>query len=143
MRTPLLIRGCGMTTAVGLTAPASCAAIRATGSTGSGRTVSWRWAGPWIVGAAVPLEEPWRGLARLARLVAGPIRECLDAVPDVAPENIPLLLGTPEQHRPGRLTAGSSSRAAVEVGVVARCAVQPRGIPPNCNGPCWQGAIGP
>ena len=103
MRTPLLIRGCGMTTAVGLTAPASCAAIRAR-IDGFRETRFMAMGGTWIVGAAVPLEEPWRGLARLARLVAGPIRECLDAVPDVAPENIPLLLGTPEQHRPGRLT---------------------------------------
>jgi 3-oxoacyl-[acyl-carrier-protein] synthase I len=59
--------------------------------------------GTWIVGAEVPLEKPWRGLARLARLIAGPIRECLDAAPEAEPENIPLLLGVAEPERPGRI----------------------------------------
>jgi 3-oxoacyl-[acyl-carrier-protein] synthase I len=59
--------------------------------------------GAWIVGAEVPLEQPWRGRGRLARLVAGPIRECLDAAPEAEPESMPLLLGVAEPERPGRL----------------------------------------
>ena len=101
-RAPLLVHGCGMTTAVGLTAPASCAAIRAR-LDGFRETRFMARGGAWIVGAEVPLEEPWRGLPRLARLVAGPIRECLDLAPDLAPEDIPLLLGIAEPTRPGRL----------------------------------------
>jgi 3-oxoacyl-[acyl-carrier-protein] synthase-1 len=99
---PLAVLGCGMTTAVGLTAPASCAAIR-------GRIDGFRETrfiargGGRIIGAEVPLEEPWRGLARLARLAAGPIRECLDSVPDLGPGQVPLLLGVAERSRPGRL----------------------------------------
>jgi 3-oxoacyl-[acyl-carrier-protein] synthase I len=101
-RAPLLVQGCGMATAVGLTAPASCAAIRAR-LDGFRETRFMARGGAWIVGAEVPLDEPWRGLPRLARLVAGPIRECLDSAPEVAPEDIPLLLGVAEPTRPGRL----------------------------------------
>ncbi len=99
---PVTILGCGMMTAVGLTAPASCAAIRA-------RLDSFRetrFIGPggdWLVGAEVPLEEPWRGIPRLARLLAGPIGECLSACPDVPPETIPVLVCLAEEDRPGRL----------------------------------------
>jgi 3-oxoacyl-[acyl-carrier-protein] synthase-1 len=101
-RAPLLVHGCGMATAVGLTAPASCAAIRAR-LDGFRETRFMALGGAWIVGAEVPLAEPWRGLPRLARLVAGPIRECLDLAPGTAPEDIPLLLGVTEPARPGRL----------------------------------------
>lgn len=101
-RAPLVVLGCGMTTAVGLTAPASCAAIRAR-LDGFRETRFMARGGAWIVGAEVPLEEPWRGLARLARLVAGPVRECLDLAVEFAPEEVPLLLGVAEPNRPGRL----------------------------------------
>jgi 3-oxoacyl-[acyl-carrier-protein] synthase-1 len=98
---PLLsVRGFGMTTAVGLTAPASCAAIRAR-LDGIEETL-FRFGGEWLRGAQVPLEEPWRGLPRLAWLVAGPIAECLAAVPSGVPDDIPLLLGVAESDRPGR-----------------------------------------
>jgi 3-oxoacyl-[acyl-carrier-protein] synthase I len=99
---PLSILACGMTTAVGLTAPASCAAIRAR-LDGFRETRFRARGGDWIVGAEVPLEDPWRGLPRLARLVAGPIRECLEQALDVPTEEIPLLLGVAESQRPGRL----------------------------------------
>ncbi len=102
-RAPLLIRGCGMTTAVGLTALASCAAIRAR-LDGFGETRFMAQGGTSIVGAMVPLKEPWRGVARLARLIIGPIRECLNAVPEASPETTPLLLGVAEPQRPGRLS---------------------------------------
>ena len=51
----------------------------------------------------MPLEEPWRGIPKLARLLAGPLRECLDLIPDVPPESIPVLLCVAEEDRPGRL----------------------------------------
>lgn len=98
---PLSILACGMTTAVGLTAPASCAAIRAR-LDGFRETRFMARGGEWIIGAEVPLEEPWRGLPRLARLVEGPIRECLAAT-DVPPEEIPVFLCVAEPDRPGRL----------------------------------------
>lgn len=98
---PLSILACGMTTAVGLTAAASCAAIRAR-LDGFRETRFMARGGDWIVGAEVPLEEPWRGIPRLARLVEGPIRECLAAA-DVRPEEIPVFLCVAEPDRPGRL----------------------------------------
>lgn len=98
---PLSILACGMTTAVGLTAPASCAAIRAR-LDGFRETRFMARGGDWIIGAEVPLEEPWRGLPRLARLVEGPIRECLAAT-NVRPEEIPVFLCVAEPDRPGRL----------------------------------------
>jgi 3-oxoacyl-[acyl-carrier-protein] synthase-1 len=99
-RPVLTVRGCGMTTAVGLTAPASCAAIR--GRLDGIQETRFRFGGEWLRAAAVPLEEPWRGLPRLAWLVAGPIAECLACVPDQAPEGIAVLLGVAEPDRPGR-----------------------------------------
>ncbi len=95
------ILGCGMATAVGLTAPASCAAIR--GRIDGFRDTAFIAAGgQWIVGAEVPLEQTVRGTARLAHLAAGPLRECLGLVPAVRPEDIPVLLCLAEEERPGR-----------------------------------------
>ncbi len=99
---PVAIVAAGMMTGVGLTWASSCAAIRCaidnfqeTRFMGAG--------GEWIVGSEVPLGQPYRGLAKLAKLAAGPLRECLEAVPGVSPERIPLFLCIAEQERPGRL----------------------------------------
>jgi 3-oxoacyl-[acyl-carrier-protein] synthase-1 len=99
---PVAILGCGMMTGVGLTAEASCAAIRARIDNFQETRFIAR-GGEWIIGSEVPLEEPWRGIPKLARLLAGPLRECLDLVPDVPPESIPVLLCVAEEARPGRL----------------------------------------
>jgi len=99
---PVAILGCGMMTGVGLTAEASCAAIRCViDNFQETRFVAA--GGEWIIGSEVPLEEPWRGISKLARLLAGPLRECLDLIPDVPPESIPVLLCVAEEDRPGRL----------------------------------------
>jgi len=99
---PVAILGCGMMTGVGLTAEASCAAIRcALDNFQETRFIAS--GGEWITGSEVPLEEPWRGIAKLARLLAGPLRECLDLIPDVPPERLPLFLCVAEEDRPGRL----------------------------------------
>ncbi len=98
----LSILASGMTTAVGLTAEASCAAIRAR-LDGFRETRFIARGGEWIIGAEVPLEEPWRGVRRLARLVVGPLRECLDAGGCQDPASVPLLLALAESDRPGRL----------------------------------------
>jgi 3-oxoacyl-[acyl-carrier-protein] synthase-1 len=99
---PVAILGCGMMTGVGLTAEATCAAIRcAINNFQETRFVAG--GGERIVGSEVPLEEPWRGTAKLAHLLAGPLRECLDLIPDVPPEAIPVLMCVAEEDRPGRL----------------------------------------
>ncbi|MGI9499985.1 MAG: hypothetical protein ACR2P3_08105, partial [Geminicoccaceae bacterium] len=99
---PVAILGCGMMTSVGLTAEASCAAIRcALDNFRETRFIAR--GGEWIMGSEVPLDEPWRGIPKLARLLAGPLRECLGLIPDTAPETIPVLLAVAEEERPGRL----------------------------------------
>lgn len=102
MTAPVAILGCGMMTGVGLTAEASCAAIRARLDNFKETRFIAR-GGDWIIGSEVPLEQPWRGIAKLARLLAGPLRECLDLMPDVPPESIPVLMCVAEEDRPGRL----------------------------------------
>jgi 3-oxoacyl-[acyl-carrier-protein] synthase-1 len=100
---PILVVGCGMTTAVGLTAPASCAAIRA-GISGFRETRFMALGGTPIVGAEAPLGREARGLRRLAQLVAGPIRECLAVEPSLVTQTLPLLLSVAETTRPGRFS---------------------------------------
>ena len=99
---PVSILGCGMMTGVGLTAEASCAAIRCAIDNFQETRFIAR-GGEWIMGSEVPLDEPWRGIPKLARLLAGPLKECLDLIPDTAPETIPVLLAVAEEERPGRL----------------------------------------
>jgi 3-oxoacyl-[acyl-carrier-protein] synthase I len=99
---PLAIVGAGMMTGVGLTAPASCAAIRCAIDNFTETRFMAR-GGEWIVGSAVPLEQPWRGQAKLVKMLAGPVRECLDLIPEAKPEDIPLLVCVAERDRPGRL----------------------------------------
>jgi 3-oxoacyl-[acyl-carrier-protein] synthase-1 len=90
-----------MTTSVGFTAPASCAAIRA-GINGFSETEFTALGGEPIVGAQVPLAKNIRGLPRLAKIIAGPICECFDVDSSLMPEDVPLLLGVAEKTRLGR-----------------------------------------
>jgi 3-oxoacyl-[acyl-carrier-protein] synthase I len=91
-----------MVTAVGLNAPASCAAIRC-GLNNFAETRFMDSAGEWIVGSEVPLDPPWRGRTKLVHLVVPAIRECLEQVKDRLPEEVPLFLCVAERERPGRL----------------------------------------
>ncbi len=96
------VEACGMTTAIGLTGPASCAALRARlDNFQETRFISRD--GVWILGAEVPLEEPWRGLARHTQLLKGPLEECFNACADVSPEDIPVLFCVAEKERSGRI----------------------------------------
>jgi len=97
----LAIVASGMVTGVGLTSASTCAAIRCA----IDRFEETRYVdrgGEWIVGSAVPLERPWRGLDKLTRMLAPAIRECLrDCDPREVPR-IPLLLCVAERTRPAR-----------------------------------------
>ena len=99
---PVSILASGMVTAVGLNAPSTCAAIRCAIDNFS-ETRFMDNGGEWIIGAQVPLEQPWRGLPKLVHMAAPAIRECLAHVGNVKPEMIPLLLCVAEKERPGRL----------------------------------------
>jgi 3-oxoacyl-[acyl-carrier-protein] synthase I len=102
MQPAIAIQGVGLVSSVGLSAPTSCAAIRAkvanpsvTGFVGS--------SGERIIGHQVVLERPWRGVAKLARMAAMSIAEGLSEVPRKEWTTIPLLLCVSERNRPGRL----------------------------------------
>src|SRR3954468_6207920 len=99
---PIAITGAGMVTGVGLTAPASCAAIR--GAIDNFKETRFRdEAGEWIVGSEVHLDHPWRGEAKLLRMAVCAIGECLESNPAVDPRNTPILLCLAAPGRPGRM----------------------------------------
>lgn len=96
------ILGAGMVTAVGLDAPSSCAAIRCAIDNFQ-ETRFMDSGGEWLLGACVPLEQPWRGREKLVHMASRAIAEALDALPGINPQHVPLLLGVAELERPGRL----------------------------------------
>lgn len=105
---PVAIVGAGMVTGVGLSAPASCAAIRCAIDNFTETRFMAR-GGEWIVGSAVPLDQPWRGQTKLVKMLAGAVGECLDLVPETPAEAIPLIVCVAEHDRPGRLTGLDNS----------------------------------
>ncbi|UVL86732.1 hypothetical protein LOY35_14245 [Pseudomonas sp. B21-028] len=102
MMSALCIVGSGMVSAVGLSAPASCAAIRCAIDNFQETRFIDR-GGEWLIAASVTLEQPWRGRVKLIKMAARAIAEALQNTPGVDPQNIPLLLGLAEAERPGRL----------------------------------------
>ncbi|MDC8450184.1 MAG: hypothetical protein LV473_17760 [Nitrospira sp.] len=102
MSQPVAILASGMVTAVGLTAASTCAAIRCAISNFT-ETRFMDKGGEWIIGAQVPLEEPWRGRTKLVKMVAPAIKECLVSLAGIAPAKVPLFLGVAEPERLGRL----------------------------------------
>lgn len=98
----LVIIKSGMTSAVGLSAPATCAAIRC-GIDNVQETRFLDSGGEWIMGSSVPLTKPWRGQSRMIRLIEPSIRECFSDLDPSDARHIPLLLCVPEYDRPGRL----------------------------------------
>lgn len=99
---PIAIAGTGLVTSVGLSAPAACAAIRAKLSNPT-ETHFMGNDGAWIMAHQVPLEAPWRGRTRLARMAEMAITKCLAPLPRSDWPGIPLLLCVAERERPGRL----------------------------------------
>jgi 3-oxoacyl-[acyl-carrier-protein] synthase I len=91
----------GMVTGAGLSAAASCAAMRcAIDNFRETRFVDGE--GEFIVGSEVPLDPPSRGRERLVRMAAAAIAECLPALERIPPRDVPLLLCMAEADRPGR-----------------------------------------
>jgi 3-oxoacyl-[acyl-carrier-protein] synthase-1 len=99
---PLAITGTGMVTGVGLSAPASCAAIRCAIDNFQETRFMDR-GGEWIMGSEVQLEQPWRGKTKLIKMVAAAINECLANNRQIIPESTPLLLCLSEHGRKGRV----------------------------------------
>jgi len=99
---PLAITGAGMVTGVGLTAPASCAAIRCAIDNFQ-ETRFMDNGGEWIMASEVPLKEPWRGKSKLIKMAAAAVQECLADNPQINPKATPLLLCLSEPERSGRV----------------------------------------
>jgi len=110
---PIAIRSTGLVTSVGLSAPAACAAMRCK-LTNPTETRFIDANGEWIMGHGVALEKPWRGLAKLAKMAALAIDECLAPVPDEERRDLPLLLCVAERERPGRLE-GLDDRLFIDI----------------------------
>jgi 3-oxoacyl-[acyl-carrier-protein] synthase I len=100
--TPVAILKTGLVTSVGLTAPATCAALRAK-LTNPSETRFIDSDGEWIMAHQVSLDQPWRGLTKLAKMAAMVIDEALAGVARNEWPHIPLLLCVAEPERPGRL----------------------------------------
>jgi 3-oxoacyl-[acyl-carrier-protein] synthase-1 len=97
----LAILRTGMVTAVGLTAPSACAAIRAK-LTNPTQTRFVDSAGEWITGCVVPLAGSDESERKLATMAASVVRECLVDIPRDQWSSVALLLCVAESGRPGR-----------------------------------------
>jgi len=93
---PIAIHKTGLVTSVGLTAPASCAAFRAK-LTNPTETRFIDSGGEWIMAHQVALEQPWRGLVKLAKMAALAIEEALEGVSKDKWSELPLILCVAEK----------------------------------------------
>lgn len=98
----MAVHATGLITAIGHTAAATCAALRARISNPSETTFKGV-DGRWIVGQTVQLDPPVRGVSRLAHLAARAIDEAAVPLPQDARSTVPVLLCVAERDRPGRL----------------------------------------
>lgn len=99
---PIAVIKTGLVTSVGLSSPATCAAMRAkvTNPTET-RVIDSN--GEWIMAHQVALDQPWHGLTKLVKMAAMAIQETLGDTPKEDWNSIPLLLCTAESERPGRV----------------------------------------
>jgi len=109
----LEIAGVGLVTSVGMSAAASCAAIRSKLT----HPAATHFAGSdddWIIGHLVTLERPWTGRTKLVKMAGLAIEEALDGVSREQWAAIPLVLCVAEADRPGRLN-GLEAEVAAEI----------------------------
>jgi 3-oxoacyl-[acyl-carrier-protein] synthase I len=97
---PLAILGSGLVSGVGLSAPASCAAIRC-GIANFRETRFIDTAGEPIIGSPVALDPPCWGQELLLEMLRRAVQECA-AGASASPGSLPLLLCVAERDRPGR-----------------------------------------
>jgi 3-oxoacyl-[acyl-carrier-protein] synthase-1 len=99
----IAVQSAGLVTSVGLTAAASCAAIRAKVANPS-QSHFLDDAGVRILAHQVTLDQPWRGVDKLARMATLALQEALEPLISNR-ANLPLLLCIAEPERPGRVHA--------------------------------------
>lgn len=102
MGLPVAITATGLVTGVGLSAPATCAAIRCAIDNFQ-ETRYMDSGGEWILGCEVPFDKPWLGRTKLLKMAAAAINEVIQDNTDIDPEQTPLLLCLAEHSRPGRI----------------------------------------
>lgn len=95
------LAGTGLVTGVGLTSPASCAAIHCAIDNFQ-ETRFLAHGGDWIIGSEVPISPPVRGSQKLVEMACLAVYECLSSVDEPNPQSVPLLLCVSETNRPGR-----------------------------------------
>jgi 3-oxoacyl-[acyl-carrier-protein] synthase-1 len=99
---PLAVLEVGLVCGLGLTAPASTAAIRS-GFNNFRELHFDEIDGEPLIGSAVELERQWHGSVKLAKMATCAMRECYNGDPKYDAAQTPLLLCTAEEDRPGRL----------------------------------------
>jgi 3-oxoacyl-[acyl-carrier-protein] synthase I len=102
VRFQLAIRSTGLVTSVGHGSAQSCAAFRSK-LTNPTETRFIDSGGRWIMAHQVALDQPWRGLTKLAKMAAQAIEEALDGIDRKQWSQLPLLLCVAEHQRPGRV----------------------------------------
>jgi 3-oxoacyl-[acyl-carrier-protein] synthase I len=118
--TSVAVHSLGLITSVGLTAPSTCAAIRAKISNPM-ETRCVDSSDEWIMAHQVLLDRPWRGLTKLIKMASMAIEECLACTSPVNWSQLPVLLCVAEQDRPGRVAGIDDqllSGIANELGVI-------------------------
>ncbi len=109
----LVVHRIGLITAVGGSAPSTCAALRAKISNPS-ETRFTDSRGKWVTGHQVELERPWRGVNKLARMAVLAIEEAMQPMPRAQWGRVPMLLCVAEPDRPGRIE-GMDVALAVQI----------------------------
>ena len=99
---PISITATGMVTGVGFDAASTCSAIRCAIDNFQ-ETRFMDSGGEWIQGSEVPLEEPLRGPAKLAKMLARALQECVSEDESLDLEHVPIMLCLAEKDRPGRI----------------------------------------
>ncbi|WP_342113451.1 hypothetical protein [Pseudoduganella sp. OTU4001] len=98
---PLAVVNVGLVTGVGHNAASTCAAIRAAVDNFED-TGFVDGAGEWIRGCQVAVPQSLRGSAKLKKMAAEAIAECLAGCPESQISEIPLLFCGPERERKGQ-----------------------------------------
>ena len=99
---PVAVHSAGLITSVGLTAPSSCAAIRAKISNPT-ETRCVDSVDEWMMAHQVLFDRPWRGLTKLTKMAVMAIKDCLASASPVDWSRLPVLLCAAERDRPGRV----------------------------------------
>jgi 3-oxoacyl-[acyl-carrier-protein] synthase-1 len=92
----------GLVSSLGLSAAATCAALRA-GLSHATETHFMDAEGQPIIAHQVALDSAWRGRTKLVNMAALAVEDCLADLPRTDWQQVPLLLCCAERDRPGRL----------------------------------------